>query len=311
MLWIRILAQRVIALRGAGADVWFDEHNLGAQQLLTEIQRQLAGRPVFVVLLSPAAFASEWVRDECTWAWNIQKRDPSHVLLPVVIAPIEPSAFNSMLYLETYKRVATGGYHPLAEDQMLAETLRLLALTPGGQAPTAVTPAPTESVNDLLTQGNALAAQQRWAEALPFFQRATAQDLHHANAWGNVGRILNELRRYEEALVADERSLALNDRQTWGWNNKGNALKDLKRSEEAVAAYDRALAINPNYALAWYNKGLALEHLKRYQEALTAYDRGFDRKNPQHWRAHARIYRALGRVAEAEEAERQAKALGG
>jgi hypothetical protein len=63
--------QLVTALRGAGADVWYDEHNLGAGQVLEEIQRELKARPVFLVLLSKHAFASQWVRRETTWAFNL------------------------------------------------------------------------------------------------------------------------------------------------------------------------------------------------------------------------------------------------
>lgn len=308
----RVVAERVVmALREAGADVWFDERNLGAQQLLQEIQRQLATRPIFIVLLSPAAFASDWVRDECKWAWNIQKRDPTHVLLPVVIAQIESSAFNSMRYLETYKRVAASGDRPLAEDQMLAETLRLLALTPNGHTPTAVIPGPAEAVEDLLIQGNALAAQERCVEALPFFQRAIERDPRRANAWGNVGRLLTELRRYDEALVAEERSLALNDRQAWVWYNKGNALALLQRSEEALVAYDRALTIDPNYADAWYNKGHLLEAFTRYEEALAAVDRA-SKINPYDadvWNAKGNALHGLQRYEEALSAYDQALAL--
>jgi tetratricopeptide (TPR) repeat protein len=348
------LAQRMVStLRGAGADVWFAERHLGAQQdaqqdtqqALQEIQRELAARPIFIVLLSPAAFASDWVRDECRWACNIQKRDPTHALLPVVIAQIEPSAFNSMRYLETYKRVAVSGYRPLGEGHLLAETLRLLALTPGGLTPIPVAPDPAESVDDLLTQGAALAAQQRWVEALSFFQRAAERDPRHATAWGAIGRMLTQLRRYDEALLAAEQSLALNDRQAWVWYYKGNALVLLQRYEQALVAYDRALVIDPDYADVWYNAGLSLEELTRYEEALAAFTQALEispndadawsgKGNALHGLTRyeealaaydqalvldptfamaagnrALSLRALGRVAEAEAAERRAKEL--
>ena len=62
-------------------------------------------------------------------------------------------------------------------------------------------------------------------------------------------------------------------------NNKGNALYGLKRYDEALAAYERATALDSTFALAWWNKGYPL--------------------------------RALGREAEAQEAERRAQELGG
>jgi predicted esterase len=54
----------VSALRSAGADVWYDEHNLGNGVLRDVIMRELATRPVFVVMLTKAAITSQWVHDE-------------------------------------------------------------------------------------------------------------------------------------------------------------------------------------------------------------------------------------------------------
>ena len=275
----RAVAERVVgALRGAQADVWFDEHNLGPGVLLKEITRELRTRPVFIVLLSEKAIGSPWVQNECEWAFTLRMQDPSRVILPVVVAPLQPTALNELLYLSTFKRVEGPNHTPYPEAETLERTLRLLALTPAGQAPTPVAPQPTESVDDLLTQGKALAAQKRWAEALPFFQRATDRAPTNAAAWGELGRMLGELKRYAEALTAHDRALALNERQAAVWNNKGFALDGLGRREEAIAAYDRALAIGET-AGRLKNKAITL--------------------------------RALGRVAEAEAAERRAKELGG
>ncbi|HEV8191729.1 MAG TPA: toll/interleukin-1 receptor domain-containing protein [Ktedonobacterales bacterium] len=66
----------VAALHDAGADVWYDEHNLGAGQLRNVIQRQLGRHPIFVPILSEAAFASRWVKRESAWADELLERDP-------------------------------------------------------------------------------------------------------------------------------------------------------------------------------------------------------------------------------------------
>ena len=410
----RDVAESVVtALRGAGADVWFDEHNLGPGQLLKEITRELRARPVFLVLLSEQAIASAWVQNECEWAFTLRMSDPGRIILPVVVAPLKPNAMDELLYLSGFKRIEGPNHTPYAHDEMIARTLRLLALTPAGETPAPMTPQPTESVDDLITQGDALAAQQRWEESLSYFQRATERDASNAEAWGSAGWMLGELERYAEALTACDRSLSLNDQQAWVWcnkgnifnnlqrhkealvtfdhalelnpelaaawynkgialkalqryeealvafdraialapddpdvwNNKGNALSELTRHEEALVTYDHALALDPDSATTWYNKGLALNalqqyeeavvafnhvlaldpddpdvwyskgialyYLKRYEESLAAFDRGFDRNDPRDWKAQALVYRALGRVAEAAEAERQAQELGG
>jgi tetratricopeptide (TPR) repeat protein len=306
------VAERVVtALRRAGADVWFDEHNLGATQLLDEIQRQLRARPVFIVLLSKAAFASDWVKRECKWAFNIQLRDPSHIILPVVIAPIDPDAFDDMLYLEDFKRVEGPNHTVYAEAEMIERTLRLLALTPAGQAPAPATPQPAESVDDLMTQGKALAAQNRWTDALPFFQRATDRDPRNADVWGHAGWMLNELKRYSEAATAYDRSVALNDQQAWVWYNRGNNLNNLSRHEEALAAFERALALDPTDVNAWGNKGWTLNALGRYEEALVACDRALA-LNPNHANnlgIKANALYNLGRIAEALAAYERVLAL--
>lgn len=131
------------------------------------------------------------------------------------------------------------------------------------------------SASDLIERGKALEEQKKYAEALPFFQRATQQAPDSFDAWFRVGYTLLALRRHTEALMA----------------------------------YDRALALSPKSAGVWYNRGLALENLKRYEEALAAYERGFDSKDARDWRAKARCLRALGRTAEADAAEKRASAI--
>jgi tetratricopeptide (TPR) repeat protein len=339
--------QIVQALRDAGADVWYDEHNLGWGVLKDEIIRELGTRPVFVLILSKAVFASKWVKRETDWAEELTDRDPKRVILPVTAGLIERDDFgteNGWLFLHGYKRIEAPSYKPYPAADAANRLLRTLALTPAGAAPAPVAPQPSEDMNDLLTRGKALIAQKQYAEALPLFERATqlapgsfgawanlgyvfgelnrwqealtafdrALALNDRNAavWNNKGNALNELQRYAEALVALDRALALNPNLAQAWNNKGNALDELGRDEEALAAYDRALALDPKNAGTWYNKGNALYDLKRYAEALVAYERGFDPNDWRDWSARANVLRALGRTAEAEAAEKRAKELG-
>ena len=402
----------VDGLIGAGAEVWYDEHNMGSGMLLDTIEQEIRTRPVFIVILSPAALRSQWVRDECKWAYMRYKRDTTRIIQPVLAGAL-PDEDDLPLYLQDFKRIEAPGLQPYLAAEATRRLLHALALTPAGQAPTPVAPQPRESGDDLLERGKALIAQDRYAEALPLIERATRLLPNSFSAWANLGYLLNELKRYadallaheralaldpsnaiawynkgvalnelgrrEEALAAYERALALDPADAAAWNNKGIALKGLGRREEALVAYERALALDPSNAFAWYNKGVALNELGRYDEALAALeralaldpadafawnnkglalnelgrreealaayeralaldpadafawynkgdvlndlgryaealealDRGFDRNDWRDWKAHARAYRGLGRVAEAEAAERQAKALGG
>ncbi len=48
------------------------------------IERELRERPVFLVVLSPAALRSRWVEDETRWAYGLLRREPSRIILPML-----------------------------------------------------------------------------------------------------------------------------------------------------------------------------------------------------------------------------------
>jgi CheY-like chemotaxis protein len=89
------------------------------------------------VILSKAAFSSKWVTQECQWAFNIYNREPDRVILPVTAQPIEPSDFNTWLFLESFKRIEGPGYQPLVLSEAIAQTLQTLVLTPADEITTA------------------------------------------------------------------------------------------------------------------------------------------------------------------------------
>jgi tetratricopeptide (TPR) repeat protein len=302
----------VRALRKAGADVWYDDQSLHTGRLGPIIERELRARPVFIVVLSPAALTSQWVEDETRWAYNRLRRDPTRIILPV-LAEALPAADDIWLFLQEFKRIEAPGVRPYPLAEAITKTLHALELTVPGEAPPPTAPQPTESAEDLAARGKALVAQQKYAEALPLFERATQLASNHVEAWYNRGRALGNLGRPQEALAAYDRALALDPQYAPAWGSKGGALQQLGRSQEALATCDRALVLDPNLAMAWANKGSALSSLKRYEEALAAYERAttLDPTYALAWSNKAYRLRALGRTAEAEAAERRAKELGG
>ncbi|MEA2235674.1 MAG: hypothetical protein QOC81_398 [Thermoanaerobaculia bacterium] len=65
----RFLRKLTGVLRGHGISVWFSEHGiLGATQWHDEIGAALARCDWMIVILSPAAIASRWVKREVTYA---------------------------------------------------------------------------------------------------------------------------------------------------------------------------------------------------------------------------------------------------
>ncbi len=81
------------ALRESGADVWQGEAQQQSGQLLDATAREIQLRPIFIVLLSKGAFASNWVRQECRWAYKLYQREPGRILLPVRAELFSPKDF--------------------------------------------------------------------------------------------------------------------------------------------------------------------------------------------------------------------------
>jgi CheY-like chemotaxis protein len=118
----------VSALRTAGADVWYDEHNMGAGVLLKEINQQLLDRKIFLVILSKASLSSNWVRSECEWAYTLYMQDPSRVVLPILVEHLDQQDFNSIIFLSSFKRIEAAGSQPYSPQQAIQKTLQALVL---------------------------------------------------------------------------------------------------------------------------------------------------------------------------------------
>jgi hypothetical protein len=95
-IWCRAF---VLALREAGADVWYDEHNLGYGVLGEEIERELKVRPIFIVILSPASVGKPWVRREMNAAVGLRDEEPDRIILPVVAEKTEIPLFGGSVSL--------------------------------------------------------------------------------------------------------------------------------------------------------------------------------------------------------------------
>jgi len=259
--------QLVRALRGAGADAWFDEHDLGAGHLLDAVERELRQRPIFLLILSPAAMQSQWVRNEAIWAFNRMQRDPQRVFLPVVAQPVDADTL--WLFIESFKRIEAPGGIPYPIEEAIQRTLHALALNRYEQG----APPAGSSADDLILQGNLLFQQGRYQQAYDVLQQAVQLQPGATQGWYFLGFALHDLGRNDEALAALNQALALNPTSAADWTGKGAILWRLKRYPEALEAVDTALTIDPKQAFAWGIRGNALLFLKRCDEALAAYER--------------------------------------
>lgn len=82
----RFLSRLVAALQSHGIAYWYSKtHLVGAQQWHDEIGRALARCDWFLLVLSPAATKSEWVKRELVYALNDERYKGK--IVPVLLAP--------------------------------------------------------------------------------------------------------------------------------------------------------------------------------------------------------------------------------
>lgn len=72
------------ALGNDAAAVWYDIENLkGGDTWWYRVTKELAERPIFIVILSPDALASGWVKDEIAMAWTQRNSPLGKLIIPV------------------------------------------------------------------------------------------------------------------------------------------------------------------------------------------------------------------------------------
>ena len=269
----------VAALRAAGADVWYDEHSLGAGRLTETIEAQLRARPVFIVILSPDSLRSHWVEDESRRAYSLWRLDPSRIILPVLAkAPADPG--DIWLFLQDFKRIEAHDQTPYPLEEASARALRALALTPAGAAPGSPTLPLATSIVDLIAQGKALIGQQRYNEAIATLRTAAERDPLSYGAWFSLGLAWSVAGASDQAVAAFDRALTLDPRNANAWYNRGRALLTAGHAEEALRALDQALTFDPRHLGAWLAKGEALRSLSRYEDAEQAEWRAVELSGP-------------------------------
>jgi tetratricopeptide (TPR) repeat protein len=180
----------VEALRQAGADVWYDEHNLGYGVLDDEIERELRARPIFLVVLSPAAVARPFVRREMAAAINLQDQDPTRIILPVMADKAEVP-----LLWRAYRRISGPDDAGLAPSEAAGRVVHALALVPAEAASAPIPPAVSETAEAAWERGEGLYAQSRYEEALAAFERALELDPTYTHALIGKGSALSALGR--------------------------------------------------------------------------------------------------------------------
>jgi formylglycine-generating enzyme required for sulfatase activity/tetratricopeptide (TPR) repeat protein len=88
------LAEDLRRALGDEESVWYDVSGglHGGDAWWRKIVQEIAARPIFVVVLSPAAMESHWVNDEIDLAWNLKNTPEGKTIIPVLHRACAPRA---------------------------------------------------------------------------------------------------------------------------------------------------------------------------------------------------------------------------
>jgi tetratricopeptide (TPR) repeat protein len=119
--------------------------------------------------------------------------------------------------------------------------------------------------------GEALAEQNKNAEAIRHYLEALRINPDFAQVHFNLGKVHASLGNFEDAVYYYNEALQKKPDFAKAHNNLGNAMARQGNSEAAVYHYNEALKINPNYAGAYYNLGKIAANQGKIEEAILHY----------------------------------------
>jgi len=110
--------------------------------------------------------------------------------------------------------------------------------------------------------------EDRFPEALDFYQRSIALDPSRQNPRYNLGNLLVWVGRPAEALAPLQEAIRLRPDFADAYESLGHAYGDLGESDLSVQAYQRAAELDPSVAKWQFRLGMALLATGRPREAL-------------------------------------------
>ena len=154
-------------------------------------------------------------------------------------------------------------------------------------------------------------SQGKLVEAADAYQTAVRINPKMAEAFSNLGIILESMGQIDDAITVYEKALQLEPNFADALSNYGIVLKHSGRYPEAILAFRKSLNLRPDTAAVWANLGAALVDIGEVEQASAALQRAIE-LNPNLVAAHCNLgacYRELNQVEAAKEAFKRAVQL--
>jgi len=138
--------------------------------------------------------------------------------------------------------------------------------------------------------------------ALVCLDHAAAVSSRPADELYEKAVMLARVDRRDEALECYREVVRLDPRLADAWINMGAILDDRGDALAAIGCYDHAIVSAPDDAMAWANRGNSFAQLGRFDDALASYDHAIALGDGQAVGARRKALVYAGRVAEANRA---------
>ena len=152
-----------------------------------------------------------------------------------------------------------------------------------------VNPDNAEAYNNI---GNILNAKGDPVSAIGYYQQALKIKPDFAEAYNNFGNALNAKGDPDAAIASYKKALKIKPDYAEAYNNMGIALNYKGEPESAIISCNKALQINPNFAEAFLNIGIALKNKGELEAAIDSYKQAI-KINPEYAEAYNNMGGAL------------------
>jgi tetratricopeptide (TPR) repeat protein len=156
------LAQDLCRVLGDESAVWYDVLGglHGGDTWWEKILEELTARKVFIVVLSPEAIQSKWVRDEINLAWSQKNSREGKQIIPLLYRECKVRAdLNTLQVISLLS--------PKTYETAFKEVLMTLGLpTSGEEKPVIIAPQPVDTGTALVGQMEAAFAIQDWPDVI-------------------------------------------------------------------------------------------------------------------------------------------------
>ncbi len=117
----------------------------------------------------------------------------------------------------------------------------------------------------------ALINQGKCEDALEICDSKFELNLKNApRVWNWKGDVLRRQNKYEEAIKYYNKTLKQDPKNEEAWTNKGKALYLLGRASDSVICFNKALELKPKDAKVWAMLGMALKAIHKHVESEAA-----------------------------------------